>query len=121
MKNAESAGSPLPVHNLILPIIGNGSSAVYFREEHFGIECGAEFGNVPLFVAELIELPADRIVWRDCECVAKGTVREADGQIGVEHEQALSDRLHKIPRVNFAHATAPAHLLMRGPSSTERI
>src|ERR1043166_7590923 len=28
----------LPVYDLILAIIGNGSSAVYFREKHFGIE-----------------------------------------------------------------------------------
>ena len=78
------------------------------------LERGAELGNVPLSVAELIELPADRILWRDCECVAKGTVREADGEIGIEHEEALADRLHEIPRVNFAHGTAPAHLLMTG-------
>jgi hypothetical protein len=50
-----------------------------------------------------MELPADRILQRDCECVAKGTVREPDGQIGIEHEEALADRLHEIPRVNFAH------------------
>ena len=62
-----------------------------------------KLGNVPLSVAELIELSADRILWRDCECVAEGTVREADGQIGLEHEQALADRLHEIQWVDFAH------------------
>jgi hypothetical protein len=25
------------------------------------------------------------------------------GQIGVEREEALADRLHEIPRVNFVH------------------
>jgi hypothetical protein len=30
-----------------------------------------------------------------------GTVREADGQIGIEHEEALANRLHEIPRVDF--------------------
>jgi hypothetical protein len=73
-----------------------------FSARNDSLERGAEFGNVPLSVAELIELPADRILWRDCECVAKRTVCEADGEIGLEHEKALADRLHEIPRVNFA-------------------
>jgi hypothetical protein len=67
-------------------------------------ERGAEFWNVPLFVAELIELSADRILWRDCEGVAKRTVREQDGQIGIEHEETLADRRHEIPRVHIAHS-----------------
>jgi hypothetical protein len=31
-------GFALRVNNLILPVIGNGSPAVYFREKYFGIE-----------------------------------------------------------------------------------
>ena len=50
-----------------------------------------------------MELPADRILARDGECVAKGAVREADGEIGIKREEALANRLHEIPRVNFAH------------------
>src|SRR6202035_1005091 len=49
-----------------------------------GFDQGAQLGNVPLSVAELIELPADRILWDDCECAAKGTVRKPDRQVGIE-------------------------------------
>jgi hypothetical protein len=58
-----------------------------------GFDQGAQLGNVPLSVAELIELPADRILCGDCECVDKGTVRKPDRQVGIEHEQAFTDRL----------------------------
>ena len=68
-----------------------------------GLERGAELGNVPLSVAELIELPADRILWGDCECLAEGAVREADGQVGLEHEETFADRLHDIQWNDFAH------------------
>ena len=49
-----------------------------------------------------------------CKCLAKGTVREADGQIAIEHKEALADRLHEIPGINFETATAAAHPLMTG-------
>ena len=64
---------------------------------------GAQLGNVPLSVAELIELPADRILWGDCECVAKGTVRKPNRQVGIEHQRAFTDRLYEIHWVDFAH------------------
>src|SRR4029077_17343369 len=68
---------------------------------------GEHLGTFPLSVAELIELPADRVLWSDCECVAKGTVHKPDGQVGIEHEQAFTDRVYEIQRV-------PAHLVMTG-------
>jgi len=49
-------------------------------------------------------------VRRDGECVAKVTVREADGKIGIEYEKALADRLHEIPRINFAHDNGSSFL-----------
>jgi hypothetical protein len=52
---------------------------------------------VPLSVPDLIELPPDCMLWRDCECVAEGAVRKADGQIWLEHEDAFADRLHRYP------------------------
>jgi hypothetical protein len=67
------------------------------------LERGAEVGNVPLSVAEFIELPPDPVLWRDFEYEAEGAVREADGQVGFEHEQAFADRLHKIQWNDFAH------------------
>jgi hypothetical protein len=39
----------------------------------------------------------------DREFVAEGAVREADGQIGLEHEQAFTDRLDDIQGGGFAH------------------
>jgi hypothetical protein len=55
--------------------------------------------------AELIELPAERVLWSNSECFAKGPVREADSQIGFEHEKALADRVDEIPSINFAHGS----------------
>ena len=69
-----------------------GLDRVTFRKD--GFDQGAQLGNVPLSVAEFIELPADRILWGDCECVAKGTVRKPDRQVGIE--QAFTDRLDGI-------------------------
>src|ERR1700730_14220517 len=85
-----------------------------------GVECGAELGNVPLSVADLIELPPDCMLRRDCECVAEGAVRKADGQIWLEHEDAFADRLHDIQRVDVmdrggstsCRPAAPPHLPM---------
>jgi aminoglycoside phosphotransferase (APT) family kinase protein len=45
------------------------------------------------------------MLWRDCECVAEGTVRKADGQIGIEHEDTFADRLHDIHRVDVVHGS----------------
>ena len=61
-----------------------------------------------------IELPADRILWGDCECVAKGTVRKPDRQVGIEHQQAFTDRLYEIPVGRLRSRPGPAHLLMTG-------
>src|ERR1700731_328069 len=68
-----------------------------------GVERGAELGNVPLSVADFIQLPPDCMLRRDCECVAEGAVRKADGQIGLEHEDAFADRLNEIHRVDVTH------------------
>jgi hypothetical protein len=73
-----------------------------------GFDQGAQLGNVPLSVAELIELPADRILSRDCEYLAKGTVRKPNRQVGLQHEQAFTDRLDQIQRVDFAHGQLSA-------------
>ena len=67
------------------------------------VKRGAELWNVPLSVAELIELPADRVPRRDRKCLAKRAVREADGQVGLEHEKAFTDCLHDIQWNDFAH------------------
>jgi hypothetical protein len=40
----------------------------------------------------------------DRECVAKGTVRKPDRQVGIEHEQAFTDCLYAIQRADFADA-----------------
>src|SRR5208337_3247445 len=50
----------------------------------------------------------------DCECVTKGTVREANRQIGIEHEQAFVNRLHEVPSVNFTHGNGSCARLMTG-------
>jgi hypothetical protein len=79
----------LPEHNLILPIIGNGSSAVYLREKRFGIE------REPCFAVYCQALLIARgILWGGCERVAKGTMRKPDRQVGIE--QAFTDRLERI-------------------------
>src|ERR1700730_7706857 len=76
-----------------------------FSARNDGLEQGAELGNIPLSVADLIELPPGCMLWRDCEHVAEGAVRKADGQIGLEHEDAFADRLHEIQRVDIAHGS----------------
>src|SRR5580693_1072847 len=76
-----------------------------FSAGNDGLERGAELGNVPLSVADLIELPPDGMLWRDRECVAEGAVRKTDGQVGLEHEDAFADSLHEIQRVDFAHGS----------------
>src|ERR1700738_3809755 len=81
-----------------------------FSARNDGLEQGAELGNIPLSVADLIELPPDCMLWRDCEHVAEGAVRKADGQIGLEHEDAFADRLHEIQRVDVAHASGSCSL-----------
>ena len=43
-----------------------------------GLESGAEFGNIPLAFAELMELPPDRVIPGDFEYLAEGAIREAD-------------------------------------------
>ena len=85
-----------------------------------GCERDAQFGNIPRSSAELMELEANHVLWRNGELVAKGTVHEADVQIGIEYDEALPDRLDKIPRVNInvGHRMAPAHLLTTGSTST---
>jgi hypothetical protein len=52
---------------------------------------------------ELMELPADRILWGDRECVAKATVGEPDRPVGLQHEQAFTDRLDQIQGVYLSH------------------
>src|ERR1700719_4482985 len=76
-----------------------------FSVRNDGLERGAELGNVPLSAADLIELPPDCMLWGDCEHVAEGAVRQADGQIGLEHEDTFADRLHEIQRVDIAHGS----------------
>ena len=73
-----------------------------------GLERGAEFGNIPLAFAELMELPPDRILWRDFECLAEGAICKADSQIGLEHEKSFADRLHDIQWNDFAHCDGSA-------------
>jgi hypothetical protein len=34
-------------------------------------------------------------------------VREPDGEVGLEHEQAFADRFHKIEWIDVVHAVAP--------------
>ena len=69
------------------------------------LERGAQPGNVPLSVAQLIKLPPHRMLRRDCECLAEGAVGETDGQIGLEHEEAFADRLHEIQWVDSGHGS----------------
>ena len=74
------------------------SPAVYFREKHFGIErelCFAVHCR-PSFSRGVSSSG-------DCERVAKGTVRKPDRQVGIEHEQAFTDRLYEMQWVDFAH------------------
>jgi hypothetical protein len=68
-----------------------------------GFDQGAQRGNVPLSVAELIELSADRILWGDCECAVERTVRKLDRQVGLKHEQTFTDRLDQIQGVDLWH------------------
>jgi hypothetical protein len=85
-----------------------------------GFDQGAQLGIIPLSVAELVELQADRILWGGCECVVKGTVRKLDRQVGIEDKQAFTDRLYEIQWVDFAHgmasSCAPSDDLARGPT-----
>src|ERR1700731_3338487 len=76
-----------------------------FSARNDRLERSAELGNVPLSVADLIELAPDCMLRRDCECVAEGAVRKADGQIGLEHEDAFADRLHEIQWVDVEHGS----------------
>src|ERR1700737_364507 len=76
-----------------------------FSARNDGLERAAELGNVPLSVADLVELPPDCMLWRDCECLAEGAVGKADGQIGLQHEDAFTDRLHEIERLESAHGS----------------
>ena len=104
--------------------------AVYFKgldRRMFGkdgFDQGAQLGIIPLSVAELVELQADRFLWGGCECVAKGTVRKLDRQVGIEHKQAFTDRLYEIQWVDFAHgmagSCAPSDDLARGPHHQPR-
>src|SRR5580692_5813549 len=83
-----------------------GLDRVTFRKD--GFDQGAQLGNVPLSVAELIELAADRVLRSDYECVAKGTAHKPDGQVGIEHEQAFTDRLYEIQSTSLtAGSCAP--------------
>jgi hypothetical protein len=50
------------------------------------------------------------MLWRDCECLAEGAVRKADGQIGIEHEDPFADRLHEIQWVEPAHGKRLLHM-----------
>jgi hypothetical protein len=43
------------------------------------------------------------ILWGRRECVAKGTMRKPDRQVGIDHERAFTDRLYEIQRVAFTH------------------
>jgi hypothetical protein len=66
-----------------------------------------------------MELPADRILWGDCECVAKRAVRKPDRQVGLQHEEAFTDCLDEIQWVDFAHGKRLLpHLLMAASSTT---
>ena len=68
------------------------------------------------------ELPANRILWRNRECAAEGSVREPDGEVALAHEQAIADRFQQTQRVEFAHCSRSIHLLMTGfIRSTARI
>ena len=53
-----------------------------------GLERGAELGNVPLSVADFEEPAPNGLPWCDCERLAERAVREADGQIGREHDRS---------------------------------
>src|SRR5665213_3185703 len=72
-----------------------------------GFDQGAQLGNIPLPVAELVELHADRIFWSGCECFAKGTICKPDRQVEIEHKQAFTNRLYEIQWVDFAHGWLP--------------
>src|SRR5260370_35967919 len=84
-------------------VIATTRSATPKRHQAYVALCAPITFRATLSVAQLIEPPADRILWPDCECVAKGTVREADGESGTEHGEAVANRLHEIPRGTFAH------------------
>jgi hypothetical protein len=49
-----------------------------------------------------MEFPPDRLLWRHGECAAEGAVCIVDGQIGLEHEDAVTDRLHDMPWIDVA-------------------
>jgi hypothetical protein len=57
----------------------------------------------------------------DFECVAKGTVRKPDRQVGIEHKQAFTDHLYDIQWVDFAHGRLLRTLLMTKLISTAEI
>jgi hypothetical protein len=77
-----------------------------FVARNDGLERGAEFGNVPLSVTDLVKLPPDCMLWRDCE-----KERQSGQSDRARDEDAFADRLHDIQRVDVVHA-APAHLPM---------
>jgi hypothetical protein len=70
-----------------------------------GLERGVELGNFSLSAADIMQLPPDYMLWRDCECLTEGAVGKADGQIGIEHEDAFADRLHEIQWVDSVHGS----------------
>ncbi len=88
----------LSEYNLLLLIIGRALPAVYFREKLFGIEREL---SLPFHCKPALSRGV--ILWGDCECVATATVRKPDRQVGIEHEQAFTDRLYEIQWVDFPH------------------
>src|ERR1700722_6578745 len=52
----------------------------------------AEPGDVPLAVAEIIEIPLYRLLWPKMERFVKLMIRFLNSEVAVEHQQRLSER-----------------------------
>jgi hypothetical protein len=75
-----------------------------------GFEQGAQLGYVPLAVAELVELAADRMLRNHCECLAKRAIGKPHREVGLQNQKAFAERLDEIQWIDFAQWTAPARL-----------
>src|ERR1043166_3885005 len=117
----------LPVYDLILAIIGNGSSAVYFREKHFGIErqLSWAFHRRPSLARAYPHPRRSYAASREAPSDARSSVVAAPGSTlaaeltGEAFDQPAADPGIRTSRINTRGpasrtAIAPAHLPATG-------
>jgi hypothetical protein len=69
---------------------------VVFRDNLF--QKLAQRRDVPLAIAQLVELPSSRMLPLDPKRLIKGAARGNDAQVPVEHNEGLADRVYDCLR-----------------------